>query len=465
MIILGVGTGSADTLTIQGLNILKSGKKVFLQTERAPLAEYLRSEGVEFQSLDVLYDEAEDFDELAEAAAQKVSAEDGILAVYGSVWQNALAQACTKLDSGAEIIPGVSFAEYSLSKAGVSEGGARVFSAGSEVSFDTDYPLVITDVGDADIADELIIKLLGEYPADFPACVISSSGAMNTTVHGLYKYSGWDFTCSIVLDKIDLLKKERFSLSDLAAVLRRLRAPGGCPWDREQTHESLMPYLLEESYEVLDAVQKEDMFALADELGDVLLQVVFHSVIAEAHEEFMLSDVTTSICQKMIRRHTHIFVEDKCETSDEVLKNWERVKREQSGASSVTQTLEEVPETLTALMRAAKIQKKAASVGFDWDGAEGAIDKVLEETEEVRAAAAQNEGEARVREECGDMLFACVNVLRHLGVSGEVALSQACDKFTRRFAAMESTAKHRGKELADMTLEEMDAVWDEIKHG
>lgn len=464
MIILGVGTGSADTLTIKALHILKSGKKVFLQTDRAPLSEYLREEGVEFESLDGLYDSAEDFDELADTAAKRVKEEDAILAVYGSLWQNAPAQACMKLDGNAEVIPGVSFAEYALSKAGISDEGARVFSAGGNLSLDTDHPIVITDVGDADLADEIIIKLLEEYPADFSACVISSAGRTDTTVHGLYKYSDWDFTCSIVLGKVELLQKERFSILDLEAVLDRLRAPGGCPWDREQTHESLMPYLLEESYEVLDAVQKKDMFSLADELGDVLLQVVFHSVIAKAHEEFVLSDVTTSICQKMIRRHTHIFGEDKCETSDDVRKNWEKQKREQSGAKSVTETLKEVPATMTALMRAAKIQKKAASVGFDWDSAQGAIEKVLEETQEVKAAAEQGEGEARVYEECGDLLFACVNVLRHLGVSGEVALLQACDKFVRRFAAMESAAKERGKELDDMTLEEMDALWDEIKH-
>lgn len=463
MIILGVGAGGADTLTLQGLEILKSGAKVFLQTDRAALADYLRKQGVEFETLDDVYDAAEDFDELAQAAAEKVKAADGILAVYGSVWQNELAQACIERAPDAEVIAGVSFAEYALSRSKARSSGARVFSAGGEVTFDTDYTLVITDVGDADIADELILKLLDEYPADFPVSVVSDKGTAQTTIHGLYEYRGWDFTCSIVIGAVELMRKERFSLGDLSKVLRTLRAPGGCPWDREQTHESLMPYLIEESYEVLDAVQKEDMFALADELGDVLLQIVFHATIAEAHEEFNMGDVTDSICRKMINRHTHIFGDDKCATAEEVSRNWEKVKREQSGAKSVTETLLQVPQTLTALMRAAKIQKKAASVGFDWDDALGAIDKVIEEAAEVRDAA--GESKERIQEECGDMLFACVNVLRHMGVSGEVALSLACDKFTRRFSGMERIASQRGRELSDMSLKEMDAIWDEVKLG
>ncbi len=269
----------------------------------------------------------------------------------------------------------------------------------------------------------------------------------------------------------------KYEMEDLLAVIRRLLAPDGCPWDRVQTHESLRKNMIEEAYEVVDAIDSGVPERLADELGDVLLQVVFHAALAERDQEFSFSDITDHISRKLISRHSHVFGTDSADTPEAVLSVWDRNKQKEKGHRLVSEMLADIPEGLPALMRAEKLQKRAAKVGFDWPDAEGALDKLKEEREEI-AQALSDAGlppyekvnwekspaaYADIEEEVGDFLFAAVNYARLLGIDPEVALTRSNRKFTRRFTSVEELARGSGKELSGMDLSEMDALWDAVK--
>jgi tetrapyrrole methylase family protein/MazG family protein len=256
--------------------------------------------------------------------------------------------------------------------------------------------------------------------------------------------------------------KDRYSYQDLLDIMTRLRAPGGCPWDREQDHKTLKRYLIEEAYEVLEAIDQERPDKLCDELGDLLLQVIFHSQIAKENGQFDFGDVVHGVSAKMVNRHRHVFGEEEAETPDDVMVIWEKVKKDEKGHETQTQVLKDVPANLPALMRSFKVQQKAAQVGFDWDDVKDAILKVKEEVNELEEAYNQKDA-AHIEEEMGDLLFAAVNVSRFLKVQPELALTATVNKFIRRFEFVETKALEQGKQLKDMSLKEMDVFWDEAK--
>jgi tetrapyrrole methylase family protein/MazG family protein len=248
----------------------------------------------------------------------------------------------------------------------------------------------------------------------------------------------------------------------LADIIALLRSEEGCPWDREQDHESIRSCLVEEAYEAVDAIDCGDFDQLEDELGDVLLQVVFHANLGGEEGKFDLCSIANRECEKMIRRHPHVFLNKNSESIDKVLEKWENVKRKERGTSTHTDSLKNVPNALPALIRSYKIQKKAAEVGFDWDDVSEAFSKVKEETYELLEIYQGND-EASIMEEVGDLLFAVVNVARFLGVNPEEALNFTSSKFIDRFGYIEKTAKLQGKRLEEMSLEEMDKLWEQAK--
>ncbi|TLD72021.1 nucleoside triphosphate pyrophosphohydrolase [Phragmitibacter flavus] len=250
-------------------------------------------------------------------------------------------------------------------------------------------------------------------------------------------------------------------MAQLRAVMHELRAPGGCPWDAEQTHDSLIPHLLEEAYEVAEAARSGDMAHFCEELGDLLLQPVFHAEIASEDGGFTFDDIARGISEKLIRRHPHVFGDATAATSDAVLTQWEAIKRVEKG-SQKSAHLDGISHGLPALMRAQKLQRKAGKVGFDWPDATPVLDKIREETVEIEEAIVAGDPQ-NIAEEVGDLLFAVVNLARKLGVDAETALVAANHKFERRFGQVESTLAERGRVMTDCTLAEMDAVWDEVK--
>lgn len=261
---------------------------------------------------------------------------------------------------------------------------------------------------------------------------------------------------------IDFIKQDSYGLSDLEKIVTILRAPGGCPWDGEQTHESLRRGLIEESCEVIEAINEQDPEHLKEELGDVLLQVVFHADIEREAGRFTLDDVADGICKKLIFRHPHVFGDVQVSGSDEVLVNWDALKREEKHQESYTDTLTSVAKSLPALWRAEKVQKKAKKAGFDWDDAQGAVDKLSEELAELKDAIAQD---SNVEEELGDLLFAAVNVSRFVHADPEEALNAATEKFISRFAKVEALALAQGRDMKEMSLSELDKLWEQAKRS
>ena len=254
-------------------------------------------------------------------------------------------------------------------------------------------------------------------------------------------------------------EKKNYTFADLIDIMEVLRGENGCPWDRAQDHQSIKYALLEEACEAMESLDKKGPDDFADELGDVLLQVVFHSQIAKENGTFTINDVLYHICNKLITRHTHIFGNDKTSNSAEALDVWEANKKAEKGLKTQTEIMRDVCSYLPQLIRAEKVQKKAAKVGFDWDSIDGAYNKLREEIDEIKTAKTQ----AEIEEEFGDLLFSCVNVARFLKVNPEEALKKATDKFVNRFEVVEQMANEQGKNLEDMTLEEMDKLWDKAK--
>ena len=258
--------------------------------------------------------------------------------------------------------------------------------------------------------------------------------------------------------------KKDYTFEDLIDIMKVLRGENGCPWDKAQTHQSIKYCLLEEACEAMEALDEKQPDNFADELGDVLLQVVFHSEMAEEEGNFSIQNVLNHICKKLISRHTHIFGNDKTNNTTEALDLWEENKKAEKGLKTQTELMRDVCSYLPALMRAQKVQKKAAQVGFDWNDFTGAFCKLTEEVNELKAAAAEQNAE-HMEEELGDLLFSAVNVSRFLEVNPEEALKKATDKFLARFEKMERAAITSGRDLNGMTLAEMDELWNQAKNG
>jgi MazG family protein len=272
------------------------------------------------------------------------------------------------------------------------------------------------------------------------------------------------------------------AFAKLAAVMARLRAPGGCPWDREQTHSTLRTYLIEEAYEVLDALDSRDDSKFTEELGDLLLQVLFHAQIAAETRRFSINDVIREIHDKMIRRHPHVFGNVKAKTSAQVLRNWELLKKQErqskspnsESSTSFTSTsytsnadndslLDGVPSAIPALLQAFQLTRKAARIGFDWENVEGIFEKLQEESTELREVLHKKDSPDRIESELGDILFVAVNLSRFLNVDPEIALHNASAKFTRRFREMEKIAREQGTILAEIPRPQLESLWDQSK--
>ena len=469
--IVTLGTGGEMFLTRGVERALRQAQRVVLRTERHPMAAFLKAEGIAYESLDALYDACEDFDQFNRRAAQHVLSmcrETPVCyAVSDASFDTTVAAIRREKPATArvEILPGVSHAERCLSLLDSHADALRLYTAEAflpaRVSPQED--LLLVEVHSRECAGECKLKLLELMPEDMQVVFITGNeqtGELKKQKIALYemdRQKTYDHLTAVYVPSVPMLERTRFNMDDLMAVVARLRAPDGCPWDREQTHESLLPDLLEESYEFIQAARDEDVDHMYDELGDVLLQIALHTQIAIEHGDFTIDDVTSAVCFKMIERHTHVFGQVKADTAEDVLTNWEAFKREQRGIRTHAQAMEEVSLGLSSLLRAFKVQKKARKVGFDFDTALEALEKVHEEADEVRENI-QNGADPEM--ELGDLFFAAVNVCRLCGKDPDIALTSSTNKFINRFRKMESEIKRAGKSLEGLTLSEMDVYWN-----
>lgn len=260
----------------------------------------------------------------------------------------------------------------------------------------------------------------------------------------------------------EFVLKDKYNIDDLVAIIKVLRAPGGCPWDREQTHESIKKNFIEETYEVVEAINKQSTDMLREELGDVLLQIVLHSEMESENGNFSFDDVVNDIVQKLVVRHPHVFGEVVANNTAEALNSWDAVKLKTKGQKNQTESMLSVPRELPALMRAQKIQHKAAKIGFDWDNVGGAVDKLYEEIDELKTAMEQGK-RFGIEDEFGDVLFSCVNIARFIDVDSEEALTASTDKFMSRFSLVEQMASEQGIDMKSSSIEELDRLWDKAK--
>ena len=467
--VVSLGPGSRELLTLGAVDTLKKAKKIILRTRVCcGAADYLAEIGLSFDTLDFLHEECEDFDELITRAVQylldEAEKQDLCYAVFDAAADETVAALRARAD--VTVLPGVPLSSPFLAAA-PAQSKIEIQTASSLEVTSIQNPLLILECDSKMLAGSCKLQLLAWYDADqpvlfFPPGQGSPRVFRTVPLAGLDRQPRYDHTCAALLPALALTERKRFDFYDLVRVMAILRGEDGCPWDREQTHESLRKYLIEEAYETAAAIDEEDWEHVADELGDVLLQVVFQANIARQYGTFELSDITSDICRKMIHRHRHIFGSDHCETAEDVLVNWEKIKKEERGYKTQGEVLQGVSRGLPPLVRAAKVQKKARDVGFDWNDPRDALEKVHEEAREVLAELEKGNPE-RLEMEVGDLFFACVNAARLAGVDAEGALQKATEKFISRFVAMEKAILQDGKCFQGLTLSEMDVYWESSK--
>ena len=476
--IVGIGPGSQSHLTIEALEAVTKNGIVYLRTEQHPVVPYLVSQGMVYESYDHMYESTEAFEEtyarIVEDILTKLQEKPVIYVVPGNAHVaestvTMLIQYCKDKGNPYEVIHGTSFLDAMITALEIDPVHGLCITDAFALAPETFYIAkdhIILQVFDQKIASEVKLKLSNYYPDEHEVVVVSGAGVPD--IERIEKMPLYE------MDRDDTLFTHLTSLyipgvigevnhiSRLINIMKTLRGENGCPWDKEQTHESLAQYLIEEAYEVKHAIEHEDDQAVVDELGDVLLQVVFHTTIAEEDGYYFFEDVVKAVCDKMIRRHPHVFGDAVAEDSDAVLTNWQEIKNKEKKAKTQTHAMQNISFSLPALIRSQKIQKLASKIGFDWNDAEKAFEKVKEEVAEFEFALS-NETKERQSEELGDLLMIIANVARLLKIDAELALNSANEKFIRRFNYVEDEMKRSNKPLSADSLEDMEYFWQEAK--
>lgn len=470
--VVGLGPGDEKFLTVEAVEFLKKCENLFIRTEKHPTNKYIKNLGIDYKTFDNLYEEAETFEDvyndIADVLIEEAKKRDVVYGVPGNpfVAERTVEILQDKYDD-LEFIYGVSFVDVVFTSLKIDPvNGMAVVDALNMKHISNDVYNIIIQVYNQMVAASVKVHLSEYYDDDQEIYVVKSAGIRDQEV--IKKVFLWELDHYDVFDHLTTLVIEpvsedvrRKGFGDLVDVMKVLRGEDGCPWDRKQTHESLKKYLLEEAYEVLETIDGEDSEHLEEELGDLLLQIVFHGLIEEEMGYFNLTDVTDKITEKLIRRHPHVFGELEADTPDKVETIWNGVKQKEND-QSYSDRMKSLSKSSPALIRASKVQSIAREIGFDWDDVTPAIEKVKEELNEV-IFEMKNSRTDKYEEELGDLLFAVVNVVRLSKLDPEIALDRTINKFIKRFKHIEFSDLSKEKGIKKMKLEEMDALWEEAK--
>ena len=475
--LLGLGPGDPSKLTREAWELLASADQVWLRTKEHPVVGGL-SATLKVHSFDELYENGDSFDEVYSAIVEKVMemgrTSTGI--VYAVPGDPFVAEAtCPEIAKRAQnegltlkIINGLSFLEPVFAALRLDPYPRLVLMDAIELSqahvpaFPPDMPVLVAQIYSRLVAAEVKMTLNAVYPDEHPVRLVHGAGTKDEVIEDIPLYE-IDRSENIGLLTVLYVPPlgEGTSFEAFQEIVAHLRAPDGCPWDKEQTHSSLRTHLMGEAYETLAAMDSGDPAEMAEEFGDLLLQIVLNAQIANEEGEFSMADILKGIYDKIIRRHPHVFGEVTLEGVQGVLKNWEKLKAVERASSADPEKgiLDGVPLALPALTQAQEYQDRAARVGFDWKEVDGVLDKIVEEIREVEQATNQEE----LSNELGDLFFALVNLARWKKVDSESALRGTSQRFKKRFGYIEETAKKQGRKLPELTIDEMEALWQEAK--
>ncbi len=478
VLIAGLGPGAVGDVPAGLVGELARCGRVFLRTARHPVVPWLLEQGLRFETFDRYYEECATFETVyRRIAATVVEAARRETVAYAVPGHPLVAEEATRLildmarEAGLKtrVRPAMSFLDALFVALRLDPtGGLLIVDALQPALFEPVEAkgVVLVQVHDRMVAGEAKIQLMAHYPDEQPVLVVRAAGVPGlerieeVPLYALDRLDWVDHLTSVYIPPV-AQSRRTYDLTPLVDIMATLRGKDGCPWDREQTHHSIGRYLIEEAYEVLDAIERENVHSLCEELGDLLLQIVFHAQMAGEKAGFDMNDVVRTVCDKMVYRHPHVFGREKVRDADEVLTNWERLKRKEKQGTGES-CLAGVPRKLPALLRADRVQEKASRLGFDWPDYRGALAKLEEELDEFREALDAGDRN-RIIEELGDLLFTTVNVSRLLKVDAEESLRHTVDKFTRRFAQIEEKCRMSGRKLDQVSLSEMDDWWEHAK--
>ncbi|MCK0473634.1 nucleoside triphosphate pyrophosphohydrolase [Halalkalibacter sp. APA_J-10(15)] len=473
--VIGLGAGGLEQMSLGIYRYITKHKKLLVRTMEHPAIKELEAEGVVIESFDHLYEEYDDFERVYEAIVEQLKEKNDTELIYAVPGHPFVAERTVQLlkddqDVTLHVLGGQSFLDdmYTALQVDPIEGCQIIDGTSmNRDELELTHHMIIVQVYDSYIASEVKLTLMDRLPDDYEVTIVTAAGSRDQIIKTvpLYELDRDLALSNLTAVYVPPVKNDQLLYGEFDAlrqVIAKLRGPGGCPWDQKQTHASLKKYLLEEAYEVLEAIDQEDDEHLIEELGDVLLQVMLHAQIGEDEGYFSIDDVVRSLTEKMIRRHPHVFGDVKVKDIDDVVLNWDVIKQQEKGQQPEQLLLDGVPKGIAALIEAKKLQKQAAKVGFDWSEAAPILVKLQEEIGEFLQEV-KDERMNEMTKELGDMLFVVTNLARFYGIDAEEALLGANQKFRRRFNHIEMVTRERGLAMSNLTLEQLDDIWEEAK--
>lgn len=464
--IIGLGFDEGD-LSLKAQKIIKNHDNLVARTGLTKSFLALKNINENVKTLDFIYEKSRNFDTLNKNLALEVLSMAKVQSVCylvdGCSLEDNSVKHILKKHKNVEVIAGVTSSAKCLERLKKSESFIESISA-YEVgdNYSLTLPLVVYAIDSVVLASKVKLFLGDLFGEEIDVYVTSNSGSKKIKLFELDRLKNYDYSLSLYIESVELTKKQRFDFNDLLKIIKILRSKNGCPWDREQTEETILKNVIEEAYELVDAVESFDDDKIIEETGDLILQSAFYIIFGEEGYRYSRSDVLSGLCQKLISRHTHVFGNDKASSGEDALSVWNSNKIAEKGYDTGADYLKAVPSSMPSVMRAEKVQKRAKKYNFDFDSYASALEKVKEEILELEIEIAKGDSKA-IEEECGDLLFSAINVLRLLGVEGELALKRATEKFINRFTLLESEVNKLGKDMKKLSEKDLDDIYNLVK--